>query len=63
MHDRGFHHLSPSWPAHTFLLSTAKSDKMPFNANINPVGRSYFSQFPEGKAAQGVTGSVSVEKP
>ena len=43
-----------------------KSNKMSFNANINPVGWSYFSHFPEekmpGVRVAGVIASVSVKK-
>lgn len=50
---------------HTLSYQTL-SNKMSFNANINPVGWSYFSHFPEeklpGVKVVGVIGSVSVKK-
>lgn len=42
-----------SGPAHTSLLAITVSNGMPVNRDFCPVGRSYFSHFPEGKAAQG----------
>lgn len=63
---RGFH-FSPFHCSgqHTLSYQTL-SNKMSFNANINPVGWSYFSHFPEeklpGVKVVGVIGSVSVKK-
>lgn len=61
-----FFTLSLFQPAHTFLSNTVKSNKMSFNANLNPVEWSYFSHFPKekmpGLRVVGVIGSVSVKK-